>query len=168
MATVTQILDALPEAPTEITVQRREDLLLTWPAPTSRELWREMEPLAAAHFPTDFTPNLAPRGCYFAPTRNPYIGKTLRVQWQQMDERQPFYHRDMDVEELSYQVSGERTLMTEVGTAELRPGDFSRIPVGIAHDNYGRKAVHLLFYVVAPVSDVGSNVTVAKRKEVPF
>jgi uncharacterized cupin superfamily protein len=162
MATVTQIFDALPEVLTEITVQRREDLLLTYPAPTFMKLWREFEPLAAAHFPTDFKP------AKFASPRDVYVGKTLRLEWQQMDNRQPFYHRNMDVEELSYQVSGERTLMTEVGTVELRPGDFSRIPVGIAHDNYGRKEVHLLFYVIAPASDVGSNATVAERKEVPF
>lgn len=162
MATVTEIFDALPEAPTEITVQRREDLLLTYPAPTSMKLWREFEPLAATHFPTDFKP------AKFAPPRDVYIGKTLRLEWQQMDNRQPFYHRNMDVEELSYQVSGDRTLMTEVGTAELRPGDFSRIPVGIAHDNYGREEVHLLFYIIAPVTDVGRNATVAERKEMPF
>jgi uncharacterized cupin superfamily protein len=162
MATVSEVFDALPEAPGEITVQRREDLLLSYPEPTSMKLWREFEPLTATHLPTDFRP------AKFAPPRDVYGGKTLRLEWQQMDNRQPFYHRNMDVDEMSYQVSGERTLMTEVGTAELCPGDFSKIPVGIAHDNYGRKEVHLLFYVIAPTTDVGSNQTVAKRKQVPF
>ncbi|KAK7703178.1 hypothetical protein SLS64_009154 [Diaporthe eres] len=69
---------------------------------------------------------------------------------------------------MSYQVSGERTLMTELGTVELRPGDFSRIPVGIAHDNWGRKEVHLLFYVIANATDVGPVVGEAEIKDSPF
>ncbi|KAB8213579.1 hypothetical protein BDV33DRAFT_184482 [Aspergillus novoparasiticus] len=85
-----------------------------------------------------------------------------------MDFRQPFYHRNMDVDEISLQVHGERTLMTELGTVELRPGDWSRIPVGIAHDNYGRKEIHLLFYIVAPVVEAGSITSTSERKEVPF
>jgi uncharacterized cupin superfamily protein len=85
-----------------------------------------------------------------------------------MDARQPFYHRNADVDEMSFQVSGERTLMTELGTVELRPGDFSRIPVGVAHDNYGRKEVHLLFYVVAPAMEVGTVSLQSTIKNVPF
>jgi uncharacterized cupin superfamily protein len=70
-----------------------------------------------------------------------------------MKDRQPFYHRNADVDELSFQVSGPRTTLTEHGTVEMRPGLFSRIPVGVAHDNYGREAVHLLFYIPAPVGE---------------
>ncbi|KAL2204835.1 hypothetical protein CC79DRAFT_1358939 [Sarocladium strictum] len=162
MVAVTQVFDALPEGPMEITVQRNEELFLTHPTPTAMKLWRDWEPLTAIHFPTEFKP------AKFAPPMDVYAGKTLRLEWQQMNNRQPFYHRNMDVEELSYQVSGDRTLMTEVGTAELRAGDFSRIPVGIAHDNFGRKEVHLLLYTIAPVSDVGSRKSVCERTQTPF
>ena len=64
--------------------------------------------------------------------------------------RQPFYHRNTDVDEIGYQVCGERTLMSECGTIELRPGQFSAIPVSVAHDNYGREDIHLILYVPGP------------------
>jgi quercetin dioxygenase-like cupin family protein len=69
-----------------------------------------------------------------------------------MNGRQPFYHRNADVDEISYQVTGPRQLITEIGTVELEPGDFVNIPVGVAHDNWGRQEIHLLFYVRAPVA----------------
>lgn len=72
-----------------------------------------------------------------------------------MRGRQPFWHRNVDVDELSFQCAGERTLMTELGSRELRGGDWSRIPVGVAHDNYGRAEVHLLFYVHAEAVECG-------------
>jgi len=53
--------------------------------------------------------------------------------------------------------------MTELGTVELLPGDLVRIPVGVAHDNYGRKASHILWYFPAPIEEVGA---VTRRSEV--
>jgi mannose-6-phosphate isomerase-like protein (cupin superfamily) len=70
-----------------------------------------------------------------------------------MDNRQPFYHRNCDVDEISYQIAGDRTLMTELGVVEHRPGEFSRLPRGVAHDNYGRRESHLLFYTPAPARE---------------
>ncbi|MEV6130633.1 hypothetical protein AB0M05_28000 [Streptomyces violaceusniger] len=82
-----------------------------------------------------------------------------------MDNRQPFYHRNCDVDEISYQIAGERTLMTELGVVEHRPGEFSRLPRGVAHDNYGRRESHLLFYTPAPAGEVRAGI---RRSEAVF
>jgi uncharacterized cupin superfamily protein len=147
MTTVHETQDGLPRREGSRTLERREDLLLGEPVPGPVKLWRDHPPLEVVHFPQEY------RAQPFAPPRGVYEAGHLRVEWQTMDNRQPFYHRNADVDELSYQIAGERTLMTELGTAEHRPGDFSRIPVGVAHDNYGRRESHLLFYVPAPVTE---------------
>ncbi len=72
----------------------------------------------------------------FVPPKVLFEAPRARIEWQQMDNRQPLYHRNLDVDEMSYQISGERTLMSEHGTVELRPGDFVRLPVGVCHDNW--------------------------------
>ena len=163
MKTVTEIIDALPESQTsQQKLLRREGLLLTPPPVAAMKFWRDYALLPVAHFAQQYVPTK------FAPPRDVFACDTLRLEWQQMKGRQPFYHRNGDVDEMSYQVDGDRTLMTELGSVELRKGDFSRIPVGIAHDNYGREEVHLLFYVNAPVVDAGEVVGEGERKEVPF
>ena len=50
----------------------------------------------------------------------------------------------------------------------MRKGDFSRIPVGVAHDNYGREEIHLLFYIPAPVTECVEAVRRAEFKMPPF
>lgn len=85
----------------------------------------------------------------FVPPKVLFEAPRARIEWQQMDNRQPLYHRNLDVDEMSYQISGERTLMSEYGTVELRPGDFVRLPVGVCHDNWGRTESHLLWYTPA-------------------
>ena len=45
------------------------------------------------------------------------------------------YRRTLDADEIQYQVSGRRTLLSQRGIAELEPGDFIRIPLGIAHSD---------------------------------
>ncbi|KAJ5995806.1 hypothetical protein N7481_002783 [Penicillium waksmanii] len=157
MTTVTELLDAWPLADDIRIIPRRENLLLQPPPETAMKMWREHSLLQAVHFPNEYI------AADFSPPKDIFCGDTLRLEWQQMNARQPFYHRNADVDEISLQVSGERTLMTELGSVELRPGDFSRIPVGVAHDNFGRKEVHLLFYIIAPVTDLGH---VALRSEV--
>ncbi|KAJ5896574.1 uncharacterized protein N7473_005973 [Penicillium subrubescens] len=163
MAIITELLDAWPLADDVRVIPRREDLLLQPPPENPMKMWREHDLLQAVHFPNDYIP------AKFSPPKDVFCGDTLRLEWQQMNARQPFYHRNADVDEISLQVSGERTLMTELGSVELRPGDFSRIPVGVAHDNFGREEVHLLFYIIAPVTDVG-HVTLRSevKKEGPF
>lgn len=162
MSEITHIIDALPQSEHFIKLRRREDLFLTAPPPSAMKMWRDHEPLAVTHFAQEWKP------AKFAPPLDIFSCASLRLEWQQMNERQPFYHRNADVDEMSYQVSGERTLMTELGTVELRAGDFSRIPVGIAHDNWGRKDIHLLFYVIANATDVGPVVGEAVIKDLPF
>jgi uncharacterized cupin superfamily protein len=87
----------------------------------------------------------------FSPPLWVYENEDVRVEHQDMNGRQPFYHRNTEVDEISYQVTGPRQLITEIGSVELEPGDFVNIPVGVAHDNWGRQEIHLLFYVKAPV-----------------
>jgi uncharacterized cupin superfamily protein len=131
-------------------VVRDEHLLLSPPhePKVPIKLWRDHPLLPVVHFPQEYSAQP------FAPPRGVYENDQIRVEWQTMDSRQPFYHRNCDVDELSYQIDGERTLMTELGVIEHRPGEFSRIPRGVGHDNYGRAESHLVFYLPAPVTEL--------------
>ncbi|MGW5572826.1 hypothetical protein ACWEVD_16625 [Nocardia thailandica] len=145
-------------------IRRDERNLLAPPHPgtTAMKLWRDHPPLTVVHLPQRY------QAQPFAPPRGIYENDQIRVEWQTMDNRQPFYHRNCDVDEISYQIDGERTLMTELGTIEHRPGEFSRIPRGVAHDNYGRTESHLLFYIPAPVTETGSAVRASEAVMPPF
>ncbi|KAH6651543.1 hypothetical protein BKA67DRAFT_692833 [Truncatella angustata] len=123
MSMITEILDAWSGADNVRVIPRQEDLLLQSPPESAMKMWRDYAPLTVTHFPLHYIP------AKFAPPRDISGGKGLRLEWQQMNARQPFYHRNSDVDEMSYQVSGDRPLMTELGIVELSPGDFSRIPV---------------------------------------
>ncbi|MEU4894180.1 hypothetical protein AB0B12_33485 [Streptomyces sp. NPDC044780] len=149
---------ACSPAPSRL-IERDEHLLLSPPHsnPFPVTLWRDHEPLSVVHISQQY------KAVPFAPPRGVYESAQLRVEWQTMDNRQPFYHRNCDVDEISYQIDGERTLMTELGVVEHRPGEFSRIPRGVAHDNYGRRESHLLFYAPAPVTEERSP---ARRSEI--
>ncbi|MDJ0105497.1 hypothetical protein QM646_03710 [Rhodococcus erythropolis] len=129
---------------------RDEHLLLSPPQKSALpiKVGSEHALLTVAHFSQDY------QAQPFAPPRGLYENDEVRVEWQTMDNRQPFYHRNCDVDEISYQIAGERTLMTELGVIEHRTGEFSRIPRGVAHDNYGRKESHLLFYLPAPATEL--------------
>lgn len=131
-------------------IVRDEQLLLAPPHPPKMKSspWRDHPALSVVHYPPEY------RAQPFAPPRGVYENDEIRVEWQTMNNRQPFYHRNCDVDEISYQIAGERTLMTELGVIEHRPGEFSRIPRGVAHDNYGRAESHLLFYLPAPVDEL--------------
>lgn len=131
-------------------IERDEHLLLSPPHPNKMpiKLWHDHPPLAVVSYPQTYEAQP------FAPPRGVYENAAMRIEWQTMDNRQPFYHRNCDVDEISYQIAGDRTLMTEYGVVEHRPGEFSRIPRGVAHDNYGRRESHLLFYIPAPVSEL--------------
>ncbi len=135
----------------------------------------EPPPAAAMRF---LAPNLAPLAVYtfpvayehvpFAPPRGVFEGQTLRLEWQTIDGRQPFFHRNADVDEIGYQVCGERTLMTECGTIEFEPGQFARIPLGVAHDNYGREDIHLIFYMHGPARACVKPVGYGEHRVPPF
>ncbi|NUT31713.1 MAG: hypothetical protein HOV79_01435 [Hamadaea sp.] len=149
MATVQEVVQVICTDRPDRTIERDEEQLLAAPHPNPFpiKLWRDHEPLTVVHMPQEYTARP------FAPPRGIYENNQVRVEWQTMDNRQPFYHRNCDVDEISYQIAGERTLMTELGVVEHRPGEFSRLPRGVAHDNYGRKESHLLFYTPAPARE---------------
>ena len=163
MGVVTEVLDGIPVSDSITTLQRDEQLLLTRPKIPFFPLDNPPN-ISAIHFPFEYAPKK------FTPPQGIFESEHIRLEWQQMGPgvRQPFYHRNADVDELSYQICGERTLMTELGTVELREGDFSRIPVGVAHDNYGREEIHLLFYIPAPVIELVEPVRRAKFEMPPF
>ncbi|KAJ9641312.1 uncharacterized protein PV06_08611 [Exophiala oligosperma] len=162
MDVVQEIITSWPKDEDTLEVQRREELLFQQPSMGPVKL-RSHEPIQAVHFASAFKP------IKFARPAGIYESHHLRVEWQTMANfRQPFYHRNADVDELSYQVCGTRTLMTEYGTVDLEPGDFTRIPVGVAHDNYGIDDIHLLFYIPAPVKECGPIVRRAEARDLQF
>lgn len=145
MTEVREHLDVFPFVTAPRVLRRLEANLLTraQPGPMG-PLWSEVVPIDVVHFDQPYTNQP------FAAPRFLYEGAHGRIEWQQMNFRQPFYHRNLDVDEMSYQIAGDRTLMTECGTAELRTGDFVRIPAGVAHDNWGRQESHILWYLPEP------------------
>lgn len=162
MKKVIEILDTFPVEDTEREIARNEETFFSKPHLGPVKLL-EHDLLGVVHFPTLYQPSK------FAPPMGVYECDHIRLEWQKMGYfRQPFYHRNADVDELSYQIFGERTLMTEYGTVELTPGDFTRIPVGVAHDNYGRDEIHLLFYIPAPVVECGPVKDTGKLLIPPF
>lgn len=147
MNIVTEIISGEPFDRPERIIERDERLLFEAPPPPAmRFLTADMPPLQAYHFPVVYEPR------EFARPQGVFEGDTLRLEWQTIHGRQPFYHRNADVDEIGYQICGERTLMTECGTVEFQPGQFCRIPVGVAHDNYGREDIHLIFYLHGPAA----------------
>ncbi|KAF1922898.1 uncharacterized protein M421DRAFT_426393 [Didymella exigua CBS 183.55] len=149
MPQITELFDSFPHDENVRKIVRDEDGLFTVPQFQGPIKLLQHENIGKVHFPVIFEPSK------FAPPMGVYESQFLRLEWQKMNFRQPFYHRNADVDEMSYQVYGGRTLMTEQGSVDLRPGDFSRIPVGAAHDNCGREEIHLLFYVHPEITDCG-------------
>lgn len=146
------------------TVDRDEHLLLApaYPGQLKVKLWQDQPLLSIVHYPQAYEAQP------FAPPRGVYENDHIRVEWQTMDNRQPFYHRNCDVDEISYQIAGHRTLMSELGVVEHRPGELSRLPRGVCHDNYGRKESHLLFYIPAPVEELVDSVGRATAQMPPY
>ncbi|MFT4215078.1 MAG: hypothetical protein QM622_09925 [Microbacterium sp.] len=129
-------------------VTRDERGLLLAPEFTFKQLVPH-PPIQVIHFPAEFEPGS------FAIPRPVYESHYLRIEWQTMPgTRQPFYHRNTDVDELSFQVAGTRSLMTDIGLATMRPGDYTRLPVGVTHDNFSDDDIHVLFYFPAPVNEL--------------
>lgn len=162
MPIVSEYFDALPTDGPAWELERDERLLFQVPDHPMGRSWKDLSPLPVYHFPATYEP------LKFAPPRGVFEGPYLRLEWQNMNGRQPFYHRNTDVDEISYQVCGERTLMTELGTVELRPGDLVALPLGVAHDNYGREDIHLLFYLHGPSRKLAETVASGKYLIPPF
>jgi uncharacterized cupin superfamily protein len=162
MTLVTEHLDAFPFDTAVRALQRDEALLLSPPASPAARRMRVHEPLACVHF----KPTYEDRP--FGPPSGVYESDAVRVEWQAMNSRQPFYHRNTGADEISFQVAGERTLLSEWGCVDLAPGDFARLPNGVAHDNDGRRDVHLLFYVAAPMRELAPFTRQAEPRPQPF
>ncbi len=148
MQVVTEVISSIPFDRPDRVIERDEARLFEMPGPrVMRFLTADLPPLAVYSLPVRYEP------VEFAPPRGVFEGPALRLEWQTMSRngRQPFYHRNADVDEIGYQVYGERTLMTECGTVEFQVGQFARIPVGAAHDNYGHDDIHILFYMHGPI-----------------
>jgi uncharacterized cupin superfamily protein len=161
---VVEDIIALGSAEPLQSVVRDEHLLLSPPHPPKVpvKLWGEHPPLSVVHYPQEY------QDLPYAPPRGVYENDEIRVEWQILEGRQPFYHRNCDVDEISYQIAGERALMTELGVLDHRPGDFSRIPRGVAHDNYCVADSHLLFYIPAPVSELVPRTRESRAMFPPF
>ena len=163
MSHVTERFGSFPFTEPARELVRDEDALFT-PArqPEKGPQWDDIPPLEVIRIQQEFIE------LPFSPPRVLWEADDSRMEWQQMDFRQPMYHRNLDVDELSYQIHGPRTLMTEAGTTELRPGDMVRLPVGIAHDNWGRRSSHLLWYFPTPITDVAPVISRAEVRIPPF
>lgn len=145
MQVVTEVISGEPfERPERIIERDEARLFEAPPAAAMRFLAADLPPLAIYNIPMIYEeiPFSRPKGVF--------EGTSLRLEWQMMSGRQPFYHRNADVDEIGYQICGERALITECGTVNFAPGQFSRIPVGVAHDNYGQQDIHLIFYLHGP------------------
>jgi uncharacterized cupin superfamily protein len=159
---VREYIDVFPFNASPPALEREEALLLAQPLPSPMRRIRNHAPIEAVHFSPEFVEQP------FGPPRGVYESTFIRVEWQTMTNRQPFYHRNTGADELSYQVCGERTVMTERGSDHLMPGEFILIPNGVAHDNYGRQDIHVLFYVPDALSEQLPALRTTKAMESPF
>ena len=151
MGQVVELFDVFPFTTPPRRLLRDERALLSRAVPHAPGVsWDPIPPLVVNVIQQEF------RDKAFEPPRILWESEYGRIEWIQMNFRQPMYHRNLDVDELAFQIAGPRTLMTELGTVELLPGDFVKIPVGVAHDNYGRKESHILWYLPAGVEDVSA------------
>jgi uncharacterized cupin superfamily protein len=162
MGIVHEHLDAFPFTEPPMVLERREELLIGEPLPIRARALRDHGPLEVVHFSPEYADlgRTHPKGLFQS--------DSLRMEIQTMTNRQGFYHRNADVEEFSYQVTGRRVLISEIGTITHTAGDFSRIPTGVAHDNLGDGDIHLLFYSPGPVVERVPPTRVAEYLETPF
>ncbi|MFC6880789.1 MULTISPECIES: hypothetical protein [Actinomadura] len=162
MGIVHEHLDAFPFTEPPMVLERREELLIGEPLPIRARALRDHDPLEVVHFSPEYVDRgrTHPKGLFQS--------DSLRMEIQTMTGRQGFYHRNADVEEFSYQVTGSRVLISELGTITHTAGDFSRIPTGVAHDNLGDGDIHLLFYSPGPVVERLPATRTAEYLATPF
>ena len=140
---VTERLDGIPVSNDVREIQREESLLHIWPdpdIPAPMKIWKKYERLGVMHLPLKHVPG------EFRPPRGIFESNYIHVEYQAMNGRQPFYHRNTHVEEITNHADGKRDVLTELGTVSLEVGDLSRIPIGCAHDNHAERDVHIIFY----------------------
>ena len=159
---VTEVIDGLLQNEEVRTIQREESLLLQFPDPKPMNIWHEYPPIGVVHFPMKHVKGP------FSPPKGVFESDYIHIEWQRMNGRQPFYHRNQDCDEIALHVDGKRSVITEIGTADLEVGDFSMIPVGVAHDNRGIEDVHMIFYIPTPVSECKAPARSAEYRVPPF
>ena len=98
MGVVYETVDIFPFTASPGVLRRSEELLLGPPVPNFLNLGENFAPLESVHFPPEYEP------VEFAPPTGVFEGHYLRLEWQIMNFRQPFYHRNADVDELSFQI----------------------------------------------------------------
>ena len=155
---ITERIDSIPVNDHVREIRREETLLHTWPdpdIPAAMKIWQKYEPLEVINLPLKHIPG------EFLPPRGIFESKYIHMEYQAMNGRQPFYHRNVDVDEITYHADGKRDVMTELGTISLDIGDLAKIPVDVAHDNHAEGDVHIIFY--AP--DMRENVEPYKVSE---
>lgn len=162
MGPVRVVIDAFPFDRPALVVEQPEELLLGEAIPGLFSAWRDPSPVEAVHFSAEYVPQT------FGPPTGVFESDRVRVEWQTINHRQSFYHRNLDADELSFQVCGERTLLTELGTVELVTGDWSLTPTGVAHDNWGREEIHLLFYIPSGVEECQAPAKASEFRIPPF
>ena len=121
MTIVSEVIDGFPEERPLLEIERDETRMYQTPEPWMlRFVTREAAPVAIYKVPHVYEP------MQYAPPRGVFEGSIMRLEWQNMNGRQPFYHRNADVDEITYQICGERTQMTEFGTV-YRPGELRQL-----------------------------------------
>ncbi len=159
---VTEVLDGIPVDDSIREIQREETLLHIWPDPGKMKIWRSYDPLGAINM------SLKHIKGPFAPPRGVYRSEYIHIEYQSMNGRQPFYHRNTDADEITYHAWGERTVLTELGSVDLAVGDMARIPVGVSHDNRAKEDVHIIFYIPQGVREAAVAYRSSEYRMPPF
>ena len=159
---VTEALDGIPVDNSIREIMRDEKLLHIWPDPGTMKIWNSYESLGAITHPMHHVEGP------FRPPRGVYRSEFIHIEYQGMNGRQPFYHRNTDADEITYHAYGVRTVLTELGSVDMKVGDMARIPVGVAHDNRAHGDVHIIFYIPQGVKEVAVPYRSSEYRMPPF
>ena len=140
---VTEVLDGIPVDDSIMKIKRDEKLLHSWPEPGPMKIWKKYDAIGAISLPMYHVKGP------FQPPQGVFESEHIHIEYQKMEGRQPFYHRNTDVDEITYHAAGVRSVLTELGTVDMQVGDMNLIPVGVAHDNHAHEDVHIIFYIPA-------------------
>ena len=159
---VTELMDGIPADQSTRKIKREDSLLISLPDPEPMNIWSRYDALGVMHVPMHHV-----RGEFMVP-QDVFVSDHIRIEYTRLHGRQPFYHRNCDADEIAYHVVGTREVITEIGTVDVVPGDFSRIPVGVSHDNHGIDDVHFIFYIPQGVVENASSYKSSDHRIPPF
>ena len=57
------------------------------------------------------------------PRRGIFENGYINIEWQKTNGRPPFYHQNQDCDEIAYRTRGERSVLSELGTVDVQPGE---------------------------------------------